>query len=176
MGVRNSELTLGQFANIFIRTTLLLAFATWWGGFTFYASVVVPVGSEIVGSSRTQGFITQIVTHWLNIAAALTIFMIILELWLNCRTRNRTYVFLEIGITIGLLLCLTTLAFLHPKMDDLISLAGETITDEARFYEIHRIYLWVSTAQWALGALWITNFMTSLSKAKQVSAVEPPHR
>ena len=167
---------MSQFASIFIRITLLLAFATWWGGFTFYASVVVPVGSEILGSSRTQGFITQVVTDWLNLAAAVTIFVIFLELWLNRRLRNRTHVFLEIGIAVGLLLCLTTLAYLHPKMDELISLAGETISDEARFYEIHRIYLWVSTVQWALGALWIASFMTSLAKAKQISATEPLHR
>ena len=160
---------MSQFASIFVRITLLFAFAIWWGGFTFYASVVVPVGSEILGSSRTQGFITQVVTHWLNVASALTILMLALDLWLNRRARKTFNFVLEAGIAIGLLICLATLVFLHPKMDELISLAGETISDEAEFYKIHRFYLWVSTIQWALGGLWMASFMTWISSAKRVS-------
>ena len=167
---------MSQFASHFVRITLLFAFATWWGGFTFYASVVVPVGSEILGSSRTQGFITQVVTHCLNVASALTIFMLALDLWLNRRSRKTINFVLEIGIAIGILICLATLVFLHPKMDELISLAGETISDEAKFYKIHRVYLWVSTIQWALGGLWMASFMTWISSAKRVSTSEPPHR
>ncbi|MCP4099338.1 MAG: hypothetical protein GY748_24200 [Planctomycetaceae bacterium] len=160
---------MSQFASIFVRITLLFAFAIWWGGFTFYASVVVPVGSEILGSSRTQGFITQVVTHWLNVASALTILMLALDLWLNRQARKTFNFVLETGIAIGLLICLATLVFLHPKMDELISLAGETISDEAEFYKIHRVYLWVSTIQWALGGLWMASFMTWISSAKRVS-------
>lgn len=167
---------MSQFASNFVRITLLLAFATWWGGFTFYSSVVIPVGSEILGSARTQGFVTQVVTHWLNVAAALTIFMLALDLWLNRQSRKTKNFILEIGITIGLMLCLTALVFLHPQMDELINAAGETILDEAKFYKIHRVYLWVSTVQWALGGLWIASFMTWLSGAKRVSTIEPPHR
>jgi hypothetical protein len=80
---------LSQFATILIRITLLITFAIWWGGFTFYAAIVVPVGSEILGSARTQGFITQVVTHWLNLAAALTILMMAVDSWLNRRTPQK---------------------------------------------------------------------------------------
>ena len=47
------------------RTGLLFAWAIWWGGLSFYALFVVPIGTEIVGGFE-QGFITQRVTNWLN--------------------------------------------------------------------------------------------------------------
>lgn len=176
VGVQPSEPPLNKFARIFIRISLLIAFATWWGGFTFYASVVVPVGSDILGSSRTQGFITQIVTHWLNIAEGLTIFAMTCDLWVNRNRRKKNYVFIETGIAIGLLICLATLVFLHPKLDELVDFSDETIFDEAKFYQIHQAYLWVSSVQWALGALWIACFATWFCDAKQVSSVEPSHQ
>ena len=47
------------------RIFLLLVWAPWWGGLCFYAVVVVPVGTELIGSVE-QGFITQRVTQWHN--------------------------------------------------------------------------------------------------------------
>ena len=39
------------------RTGLLFAWAIWWGGLSFYALFVVPIGTEIVGGFE-QGLIT----------------------------------------------------------------------------------------------------------------------
>ena len=151
-----------------MRVALLLVFAIWWGGFTFYASIVVPVGSETLGSSRTQGFITQEVTHWLNIAAALTIFLLAMDLWLNRGSRKTRNLLLEVALAIGLSLCLVTLAFLHPQLDELITVSGETISDEAKFYRIHRIYLWVSTVQWVIGAVWMASFLMGFRPQNEI--------
>ena len=52
----------------FRRTALSL----WWGGLTFYAGFVVPIGSRVTDAT-TQGFVTQRVTVWLNILALLTV-------------------------------------------------------------------------------------------------------
>ena len=52
------------------RLLVLAAFAFWQGGFTFYAAVVVPVGTEVLGSSMEQGSITRRVTVYLNMAGA----------------------------------------------------------------------------------------------------------
>jgi hypothetical protein len=43
----------------------LIALFFWQGGFTFYASVVVPIGQEVFGPLR-QGFLTRQVTVYLN--------------------------------------------------------------------------------------------------------------
>lgn len=44
---------------------LTLVVGLWLGGLTFYAGIVVPIGTEIVGGTE-QGFVTQRVTNWLN--------------------------------------------------------------------------------------------------------------
>src|SRR5437667_11660411 len=48
----------------------LFALMFWQGGFTFYASVVVPVGQSVLQSHLEQGFITRQVTNYLNLAGA----------------------------------------------------------------------------------------------------------
>ena len=49
---------------------LLIALMFWQGGFMFYGSVVITVGAEVLGSEMDQGFVTQAVTNYLNIAGA----------------------------------------------------------------------------------------------------------
>jgi len=50
----------------------IVLLAVWWGGFTFYALVVVPTGHKVLKSKVHQGFITQQVTDRLNVLAAAT--------------------------------------------------------------------------------------------------------
>src|SRR5262245_32081778 len=54
----------------FIRFLAVAVLMFWLGGFTFYVSVVVPVGTKVLKSGRRQGFITREVTHWLNVSGA----------------------------------------------------------------------------------------------------------
>ena len=44
----------------------------WQGGFLFYAAVVVPTGTEVLGSFE-QGRVTRHVTDWLNGIGAVTL-------------------------------------------------------------------------------------------------------
>jgi len=55
------------------RLVLVLALMFWQGGFTFYASVVVPVGSDFLGSHVDQGWITRSVTNYLNLSGAVAL-------------------------------------------------------------------------------------------------------
>ena len=43
-----------QHSALFFRFLVLAAFAFWVGGFTFYAAVVVPTGTEVLGGAAEQ--------------------------------------------------------------------------------------------------------------------------
>src|SRR5271156_6553534 len=60
-----------------VRRFMVLALLMFWlGGFTFYASVVVPVGADVLGSHLRQGMITRHVAWYMNLSgiAALAVF------------------------------------------------------------------------------------------------------
>ena len=73
-------------ASVVRRFVALLAFAAWLGGFTFYAAVVVPAGTEVLGGAVAQGFITQAVTLHLNL---LGVGALAALLWNGLATRVR---------------------------------------------------------------------------------------
>ncbi len=125
------------------RMLVLVALMFWQGGFTFYAAVVVPVGSSVLGSHREQGAITRHVTNYLNLAAAVALVPLAWEAAAGRRRRPRWACWL------GMALTLAALAVLHFYLDELFDrdLAGSA--DRPAFAVGHRWYLWVSTAQWA---------------------------
>ena len=55
------------------RWLVVLSLMFWQGGFMFYGGVVVPVGSEVLGSDTDQGWITRKVTDYLNAAGAVAL-------------------------------------------------------------------------------------------------------
>lgn len=146
---------------ILFETLLLATFAVWFGGFTFYVSIVVPLGTEILGSARSQGFITQQVTHWLNVVNGLAVALMLLELWWCGRSMNtwpRRIQWLNV-VTIGA--ALMALVYLHPQLDNLISSADDRVLDRKAFYTLHRIYLWLSTLQWFAAWSWLLTYIAS---------------
>ena len=60
------------------RIVLWIVWGAWWGGLSFYAVVVVPIGTELIGSVE-QGFITQRVTMWHNCLAVLFLLCLAVE-------------------------------------------------------------------------------------------------
>src|SRR5579871_1207813 len=55
------------------RYLVLTALMFWQGGFTFYAAVVVPIGTAQLGGATEQGFITRHVAWYLNVAGAVAL-------------------------------------------------------------------------------------------------------
>ena len=52
------------------RFLVFQAFLLWQGGFLFYTAVVVPIGTDVLGSALVQGLITRRVTDWMNLFGA----------------------------------------------------------------------------------------------------------
>ena len=119
----------------------ILLFAAWWGGLSFYAIVVVPIGTDQIGSVE-QGFITQQVTRWHNaLLIAMTAFLMIEAWW----RRNRWLWIIVAGMT----LIAVTLLFEHARLTGMMDFANQTVP--SGFYQQHAIYLWLTAAEWLLG-------------------------
>jgi hypothetical protein len=137
---------------LFRRLLLLCLLMFWLGGFTFYAAIVVPIGTEVLGSPMSQGAITRQVTRALNVACGVALAAWAWDLTANpvpSRWRQRV----RWALWTVMCLLLATLALLHPRLDALFNAEEFFVVDESRFRLLHRIYLWVSTVQWAAAIL-----------------------
>lgn len=128
------------------RTATRAALAAWWGGLTFYAGVVVPLGTARFGAAE-QGMVTRDATQWLHGLAVLAAIGLAFVAWNNPAGRRR-------GPLLSACFLLTTtavLAVLHRQLSGQIDPATDMPVEAARFYQWHRAYLLVTTAQWIAG-------------------------
>ena len=130
-----------RFARVLWLSLLILVFAVWWGGLTFYAVIVVPIGTEQIGSTD-QGFITQEVTRWHNALLTAMAAGLLLDAWLRrCR---------RLGIVAAVLAAIdAALFFEHSVLTEMMDFTNRAVEDE--FYPRHAVYLWLTTAEWAIG-------------------------
>ncbi len=130
------------------RFLLLVSIAFWQGGFMFYGGVVVPTGTAVLGSEVEQGFITQAVTNYLNLAGGVCVALWGLTIWLDARRpiikRACWSMWLAITAALGVLVAL------HVPMDRLLNVADRTVFDEAKFRGLHQAYLTTISLQWAV--------------------------
>lgn len=135
-----------------LAATLLMAL--WFGGFTFYALVVVPTGHQVLGSKVRQGLITQRVTHQFNVLAGVTLAVLLWQLVASREagrvTGSRRMAWISWAV---MAVSLAALVWLHPQMDALIDTSHRVVLDDDRFYSLHRVYLIVATVQWLASLL-----------------------
>ncbi len=133
---------------------LIVAFS--FGGFTFYAAVVVPIGGEGLDATA-QGFVTKRVTHVLNAASGLMLMAFIWEGFAARHQRRRPANHCFAALLSLLAACLVVLVLIHPQLDVLLGEEGFTVAEPDHFYRLHQIYLWVSSIQWlaTIGVLWL---------------------
>jgi hypothetical protein len=133
------------------RSLVLAALMFWQGGFTFYAAVVVPTGQDILGHFG-QGQITRQVTWWLNVVGAIALVPLAWDL-LAAQDRRRPW--LRWASLVLMLATLVTLVALHQQLASLLDVKEATGSPIGRMFRpLHRIYLWVSTLQWAAAVLY----------------------
>ena len=146
---------------IFHRVLLIATFAMWFGGFGFYASIVVPIGTDILGAAIEQGVITQQVTVWINILSGVALIAMAIESATRWNLTNTSTRWLMLGINLSIAGCLTVLIYLHPIMDGMFDSSELLIRDGKQFYRLHQAYLWTSTLQWLLGWAWLAVLISS---------------
>ena len=124
---------------------LLVSLMFWQGGFMFYGGVVVEVGSRVLGSDTQQGFITQSVTNYLNIAGAVCLVIWFENLW---HERRRGASKWEWGAWCLTAAMLVALVVIHPGMDQLLDARSTAVIDHSRFRLFHKAYIGISSLQW----------------------------
>lgn len=113
----------------------------WLGGITFYISVVVPLGGSVLGAD-TQGMVTRHVTRVIN-GLAVPVGGVIL---VHAIQRRRRCFWLIALLHFAMLACLW---FLHGELSARSDQGTGNWFADWSFYDVHRIYLWLSTIQWA---------------------------
>jgi hypothetical protein len=131
-------------ARLTLRWFALAAFAVWFGGFTFYSAVVIPVLHDELGGVG-QGAITGEVSNTLNaigVGAVLACWVLVgVERSVGERRARWGRVAL-LALTTVLLFGLIAL---HPALDARLesgSMRG--------FYRLHQVYQIASTVQWGV--------------------------
>ena len=136
------------------RFLLFQTWIVWQGGFVFYAAVVVPTATDIVGSPVIQGFVTQEVTRWLNVLGA--VFHLLLA-WTLIAERGTPRWRWRVALSSLSAALMLALFALHPVLDSFLDPVEQTVDRPKVFYRWHIAYLWVSTTQWllALANAWL---------------------
>ena len=130
------------------RCLLVVGWAVWWGGLTFYGAVAVPAGTDVVGRT-TEGFITRKVTVWLNRIAGAEFALLLANVYGERRAGRPFRALTYSGVLLVVLQ--VGLFALYPRLDRLLDPAGLDVVDLAKFKLLHRAYLWITAAQWGLG-------------------------
>jgi len=125
------------------RLFLHLAWAIWWGGIFFYAVVVVPIGTEAIGSIE-QGFITQKVSQVHNVIAIAFLVCLAVE---TARTRSRLIGILTATLAVNVLF----LVRWHSHLTGLLDVHDHSVS--SGFYQQHAVYLWLIAFEWLLGII-----------------------
>lgn len=119
----------------------LVVLSIWWGAFTFYSSVVINVGMQVLGNHTEMGFITQAVTGYINFIS-LPIFIYTVYFF---RSEKRFFI-----AALLLVLLQVVLFFVHFELDKLLDFEQRIVLNKATFYSLHRIYLSTSTLIWLI--------------------------
>ncbi len=132
------------------RMLLLVTLMFWQGGFMFYGGVVVPVGAKVLGSDTRQGFVTQAVTNYLNVAGAVCLIVWLEHLWHDRRKGVSTA---EWWIWSLLAVLLVGLATIHIQMDRILVTETTSVSEPNQFHLLHKMYIGTSSLQWLAGLI-----------------------
>ena len=134
------------------RYAVLLTFALWMGGFTFYTLIVIPTGGKVLGSERDVGFITQQVTNWLNWIGLLALVV------LGWNARAEGWALQNFFTSAWLAMAVTEagLFLIHRVIDNLLDIEAHKIHGPLdHFFVWHRSYMAVASVQWLAALLYL---------------------
>ena len=129
------------------RTSLLVVFALYWGGLTFYTGFVVRISHRVLADPMDGGLITQRVTEVLQWLCLIAVLMMLGNALVVLRKSRRLGGAL-IGCSGLVAIALVGLFIVHGHMDSVIDSRAVEILDRDTFDTGHRRYNQLTTVQW----------------------------
>jgi hypothetical protein len=163
------------------RILVLVVLFFWQGGFVFYASVVIPIGTEVfdrhyrpdesaASGRRQQGRITRSVARWLNISGTVALFPVGWDA-AACSDPRRLRKFGRAVLVIMTAILLGVLFGMYTQLDARFNRQTLALDDEALFLRQHRIYLWLASVQWGCCVAFLL-LTVAAWRAEDLSAVD----
>jgi len=153
---------------LLLRILALITLALWWGGFTFYAARVVPIGNEVLHSKLRQGAITQRVTGELNNLALLVLALVALDSFASQPPRPA----LHWSGWIVTLAASIALFCLRAKLKAMFDPAARDIPNEPTFFHLHEIYLTIATVQWIAATMLLVSYASLVRRSESRGAAD----
>jgi hypothetical protein len=151
------------------RMVAVLLLALWWGGFTFYAGRVVPIGNKVLHSKARQGAITQRVSGELNMLAVAALVVVCGVAATLPREEKRGWIFLT---SVPALALTVALMVIREKLNGMFDTAALSVSDDNYFHHWHEIYLTVASVQWIFCTILLMQLVAGSRRAGATVAVE----
>lgn len=142
------RLSSGKGRVVLVFSTMILVLLI--GCLTFYAAIVVPAGTSVLGSTD-QGFVTRLVTWRFNAIASPCWIALLLIHWRRGKLSLRYLLLAMIVIQVGLW-------YIYIYLDASMDSARQEIIESELFYRRHQVYLWLTTAQLLIGWVLVWKF------------------
>ncbi|QDT08157.1 hypothetical protein [Planctomycetes bacterium K23_9] len=136
------------------RVLLLLVFAIYWGGLTFYTGIVVRISHDVLNDPMDGGLITQRVTAWLQILGAAAVVLMLMNALIVAK-RSTLHGGLLIGCSSILGCAVLGLFIVHGQLDAVIDVSNATIIDRDGFTIGHQRYNQLTTVQWIASLVYL---------------------
>lgn len=133
------------------KLAIVTLFALWWGGLTFYATVVVPTGAEVLGGHVLQGFVTRIVAQYLN---GLGLVWLLFTSWETLAIKKSIPRWGRLVMSASWLVAAVaqlTLLVMYFKLDGFLDPVDQKIAQPRLFHTLHETYISVVGFMWAAG-------------------------
>lgn len=149
-----------------VRGLLILTFAVWFGGFTFYGAVVLTVLHDQL-DQLASGAITRDVTWYLNLIGLVAIGFVWFDAFIDIPRWKSRSGFVTIGLLVLISIIQLGLFWGHSYLSGWLDERGLR-----GFYRIHTIYLHTSTFQWGACILLMFTMVWNWSSVDQKSFID----
>jgi len=131
----------------------------WMGGFVFYTAVVVPIGTEVLGSALEQSRITRWVSRSINLIGIATLAVLLIET-ACCRPARRAGIVMLV-CTLSMAILTTVLIGVRNHMLTLVNFDAMVIVNREELHGWHRVYLWTISLQWAISVVYLLTMLSA---------------